>query len=93
MKNFVIKLAAVAAIIAPTFAIADTVTFSYVGQPQTDFTFNGLKCELIGSGSGSVPGGCNWDFGIAGNGEWSGRLVQGNGICTQSEAIKVSCKN
>jgi hypothetical protein len=79
---------------SPAGGVATSPDFVYAfGGPQTiTFTVAGKTCNLIGSGRGSVPTGCNYAVTIAPNGSITGKLAAGNSVCTQSANVAASCK-
>ncbi|MGH7484439.1 MAG: hypothetical protein ACREMY_02400 [bacterium] len=77
----------------PSGSATSTGLFSFSGPVTITFTVSGKTCNLNGSGSGSVPGGCNYAITVAPNGSISGTLTAGNSVCTQSNQISSSCKS
>ncbi len=78
-------LAAGVLCVSTSLAYSDTVNFAFQGTAVIKTSTNGLTCELVGSGAGSVPTGCNYSIGFdVENGVWSVNLTAGNNVCTQS---------
>jgi opacity protein-like surface antigen len=73
-------------------SISSTNTYAFKGTQTITFMVAGKTCNLKGSGSGSVPTGCNYALTVAPNGTLTGSLTAGNSVCTQSGQVASSCK-
>ncbi len=66
-------------------------TLHFKGPETIVFSFAGKTCTLNGSARGSVPMGCNYKVHLSTNGSFSGELVAGNDVCTQTPAVTSQC--
>ena len=76
----------------PGFATISTSTsFGFKGPATITFSIAGKTCNLLGSGGGGVPAGCNYTVTVAPDGSISGKSGDNKG-CTPSSQIAASCK-
>jgi hypothetical protein len=74
-------------------AISSTNTYAFVGTRMITFTVAGKTCNFVGSASGSVPLGCNYQLTVNNStGALSNPKSLDNPVCTPTAQMLANCK-
>lgn len=74
-------------------AISSTNTYAFVGTRMITFVVAGKTCNFVGSASGSVPLGCNYQLTVNNStGQLSNPKSLDNPVCTPTSQMLSNCK-